>query len=589
MSGSNRSKNVRLVENTVERTARMLAREYNIRVVWKGQEAHTNGNTITLPVLPDDASAELLEAIQGYLDHETAHIIFTDFNAVKKHTPELTPEQFQCVNVVEDVRIERCMENLFPGSPYNLRLCHEWIQSKIAPHWDNINQFKKACTAYFFFTKFGNTDWYQSVVDQTTKDLVEQCISAVGPYDKILSTQHSIDAGLRLYEVLKEEAKQEQKEREEREAAAKKAAGSSGKGKDKNSSEGVGSSGKGKDKNSSEGLQTDKDGNPIITSISDLSKAIAHTAKAELHAKNVSGRSYTHKQEKAGYLVYSTAGDTVASMPDGDLASNGRNLLRLREDARELTSVIKTRLVNSLRASTKRRWLGGKEEGRIDARRLHHALLGTTDNVYKQQTEKLSLNTVVGLAIDHSGSMAGHKLKLAGQTAVVIGDALNTLKIPFMVYGYSTQSAIETPSDTSLYARWGRLWIRYYRDFHESWEKGALRLAGSEQNCQNNTLDAESVKHGVRRLLLRPEKRKILLVLNDGMPYPGYGDVGRCQQHLHDVVASASAAGVEIIAFGIEDSDVKNYYPKHVVIQNLKDLVTQPLQVLDKLLREGVR
>jgi cobaltochelatase CobT len=157
------------------------------------------------------------------------------------------------------------------------------------------------------------------------------------------------------------------------------------------------------------------------------------------------------------------------------------------------------------------------------------------------------------------------------------------------VYGYSTESAIEVPADTSAYARWGRLWIRYYRDFTESWDKGALRLAGSEHRCMNNTLDAESIKHGIRRLLQRPEKRKILLVFNDGMPYPGHGDVGKCQQHLHDVIASAKSVGVEIVAFGIQDDDVKHYYPNHVVIKNLQDLVAQPLQVLDKLLREGVR
>jgi hypothetical protein len=37
-----------------------------------------------------------------------------------------------------------------------------------------------------------------------------------------------------------------------------------------------------------------------------------------------------------------------------------------------------------------------------------------------------------------------------------------------------------------------------------------LKLATAKNNAQNNTLDAESIKHGIQRLLLRPEKRKIL-------------------------------------------------------------------------------
>jgi cobalamin biosynthesis protein CobT len=187
--------------------------------------------------------------------------------------------------------------------------------------------------------------------------------------------------------------------------------------------------------------------------------------------------------------------------------------------------------------------------------------------------------------------MSGRKLELAGEAAIVLGDVLNTLRVPFAVYGYSTENPLpnQTPRDKGPYARWSRLWIRYYRDFGESWDKGAVRLAGAGHNVQNNTLDAESVKHGIRRLLQRKEKRKILFVLNDGMPYPGYGHLGRCQDHLHDVVASASAAGVEVVAFGIQDDDVKQYYPSHVVIKKLEDLAKEPLQVLDGMLRKGVR
>lgn len=567
-----KSRRIRLVENSVERTARMLSREYGVRVVWKGTQAGTDGRTITLPVLPDDAPDELLEAVQGYLDHETAHIIFTDFKVFSD--PKLTPEQRFCINTVEDVRIEDAMGNLFPGAPYNLRKCHEWVAGKLAENWNEINQFKRACVAYFYHAKFGKSDeWYDQVVDEKTKGLVEKCAQAVGSYNNITSTTDAVKAGLRMYEVLKEEAEQEQKEREEREEQQKQMGTKVGKGMP-----------------TPGGQQLGKDGKPIITSIGELGAAISKEA-AELiqAAKQAGGYSYQHGQEEGGYLVYSTSGDTVQPMPDGNLTKNGENLKRLREESRDMTNVIKTRLVNALRAMSKRRWLGGKEEGKLDSRRLHHAIIGTSDNVYKQLTEKMHLNTVVGLAIDHSGSMYGNKLELAGKAAIVLGDALNTLRIPFMVYGYSTESPLETPPDTSPYARWGRLWIRYYRDFEESWDKGAIRLAGSMENCKNNTLDAESVKHGIRRLMLRPEKRKILLVLNDGMPYPGYGNVGRCQQHLHDVVQSAKAQGVEVVAFGIEDDDVKQYYPNHVVIRKLADLVSEPLVLLDKMLRGGMK
>lgn len=562
-----KGRRIRLVENAVERTARMLAHSYGIRVVWKGAEASTDGKTINLPVLPDDAPDELLEAVQGYLDHETAHIIFTDFKAVQALSPQPTEEQFQCINVVEDVRVEQCIGQLFPGSPYNLHRSHDWVYEQITTHWDSINQFRRALAGYFDYTKYGETEFWNTVVDQQTKDIVLDCVDAVGSYSYINSTKDAIAAGYRLFEVLKEHAEEEEKQRKEEEKKKKSGGGGGSKGQEQKKP-------------------------AAITSIGQLGEAISVSSKDVIAQAIKSGKlgqgGYTHKQENDGaYLIYSTAGDTVATMPDGNLQTNGQNLQRLRDEARSLTSVLKTRFVNSLRTQTRRRWVGGKDEGKLDSRRLHRSLLGFGDDVYKQLTEKQALDTAVVLAIDHSGSMSGHKLELAGKAAIVLGDALAPLKIPFAVYGYSTEGAIETPANTDIYARWGRLWIRYYRDFNEPWEHGAIRLAGAAHNVKNNTLDAESVKHGIKRLLLRKEKRKILLVLNDGMPYPGYGHVGRCQQHLHDVVASAAAVGVEVVAFGIQDDDVKEYYPKHVVIRKLDDLVAEPLQVLDKMLRHG--
>lgn len=576
-----KSRRIRLVETTVERTARMLAREYGIRVIWKGNQAKTEGKTIILPVLPDDAPDELLEAVQGYLDHETAHIIFTEFSEFGQYQPKLTPEQLRCVNVCEDVRIEYAMGRLYPGSPYNLHRMHDWIYPRIAQHWDKINQFRRAISAYYDYAKYGDTDFWKNVVDPTTKDLVHKCLKEIGPQDKINSTKDAIEAGLRMYEVLKDYAEDEQKQRQEQEEQEK---------KDAQQPPQKGPPGQ---SGPSQGMQKDASGKPMPTSAGDMASMLSQVASQMVEGvgKQKGGLGYQHNLEEAGYLVYSTAGDTYLPMPDGNLAENGENLRRLRDEARELTSVIQTRLVNTLRSTSRRRWLGGKEEGKIDTRRLHHAILGTSDHVYKQLTDKQHLNTVVGLAIDHSGSMSGTKLELAGKAAIVIGDALNILRVPFMVYGYSTEAPNrgDMPGATDAYARWGRLWVRYYRDFSEQWEKGAIRLAGSENNCMNNTYDAESVRHGIQRLLQRPEKRKILLVLNDGMPYPGYGNVGRSQQYLHDVVASAKGAGVELVAFGIQATDVRQYYPNNVVINKLEDLVAEPLQALDKMLRGGVR
>lgn len=540
---------VRLVESSVERTARMLSSQYNIRVIWKGSECKTDGRVIYLPVLPYDAPDELLEAVQGFLDHETAHIIFTDFSPLQ----ELSQEQFHCVNVCEDLRIEKRMEALFPGSAYNLKRCHEWIYSKIEEHWDHLNQFRKACAAFFHWHKFGqDTHFYNSVVDPITKQILARCIAHVGPLN-LETTLDAKDAGLRLYEALADEAAEERKAREEQ--------------------EGSGNVGL---------VITDAEGNEIVTSINDLGKIIS-----QLAASFQTSKGYQHGQETPGYLPYTTEHDTVKFFPVGDKTYAQTMLQHLREHSLPYTAVIKQRLVNSLRTSLRRRWLSGQESGRIDSRKLHHVVLGTGNNVYKTLTNKQTLDTVVMMAIDHSGSMSGKRLELAGQAAITLGDALHALRIPFAVYGYSTDAPKDVPRNTALYSRWAAHWIRYYHQFDDAWQANAHRLAQAKENAHGNTLDSESVLYGIRQLQLRKESRKILLVLNDGMPNPGFGHIGQCQNHLHEVVRMAAKAGVEVVAFGIQSDAVAKYYPKHVVIQKLEDLVAAPLNMLDKMLRES--
>jgi len=247
------------------------------------------------------------------------------------------------------------------------------------------------------------------------------------------------------------------------------------------------------------------------------------------------------------------------------------------------------KLINTLRASAKRRWGGGRPEGRLDARQVHRAILGVSQDVFKTRQKKVTLDTAVVLAIGHSGSMSGRALELAAESAIVLGDVFDPLKIPFMVYGYSTcgipRTAPRTVEEQNAYSRWSNLWIRY---FDESWRTGALKLTQARENCQNNTLDGESVLHGIQHLLARPEKRKILLVMNDGQPYPGYGHTGWCQGYLKSVMAAGTRAGVEIIAFGIQFANVKEYYLDYVIINNLEDLVREPLRKIDKILREGM-
>jgi hypothetical protein len=63
--------------------AAALSGQRGIRVEIGGDKACTDGATIRLPSLPLDMDDALLGVARGFLDHESAHILFSAFDALK--------------------------------------------------------------------------------------------------------------------------------------------------------------------------------------------------------------------------------------------------------------------------------------------------------------------------------------------------------------------------------------------------------------------------------------------------------------------------------------------------------------------------
>ena len=95
--------------------AAMLGQKLGVQVVIGGSRACTDGQTICLPALPPDADPSLAILANGYIDHEAAHIRYTDFGIEKP-----TGLTGRITNILEDTRIERLLGERFPGCRHNL-------------------------------------------------------------------------------------------------------------------------------------------------------------------------------------------------------------------------------------------------------------------------------------------------------------------------------------------------------------------------------------------------------------------------------------------------------------------------------------
>ncbi|WP_461237264.1 cobaltochelatase CobT-related protein [Escherichia coli] len=118
-------KEVQDFRDCVKRVVAMLSGK-QIPVAERGNEAYVRYNRrgepvlVNIPSIPDDASPTLMNAVRGFLDHEVAHILFTEPKvAMQMHERGKAPST-GLWNALEDVFIERRMGQVFNGTRRNL-------------------------------------------------------------------------------------------------------------------------------------------------------------------------------------------------------------------------------------------------------------------------------------------------------------------------------------------------------------------------------------------------------------------------------------------------------------------------------------
>ncbi|MDM7094300.1 porphyrin biosynthesis protein, partial [Enterobacter hormaechei] len=118
-------KEVQDFRDCVKRVVAMLSGK-QIPVAERGNEAYVRYNRrgepvlVNIPSIPDDASPTLMNAVRGFLDHEVAHILFTDPKVAMKMRERGKAPSTGLWNALEDVFIERRMGQVFNGTRRNL-------------------------------------------------------------------------------------------------------------------------------------------------------------------------------------------------------------------------------------------------------------------------------------------------------------------------------------------------------------------------------------------------------------------------------------------------------------------------------------
>jgi len=265
-----------------------------------------------------------------------------------------------------------------------------------------------------------------------------------------------------------------------------------------------------------------------------------------------------------------------------------------------VVSKLANRLQRRLLAQQQRAWEFDLEEGMLDAARLARIVINPMLSLsYKREREADFRDTVVTLLIDNSGSMRGRPISVAAMCCDILARTLERCSVKVEILGFTTRAWKGGQSRE----RWvqegkprnpGRLNdLRHvvYKSADAPWRRARKNLGLMlREGLLKENIDGEALDWSYRRLLSRPEKRRILMVVSDGAPVddstlsvnPG----NYLERHLRKVIHDIEGRNiVELIAIGI-GHDVTRYYRRAVTIVDAEELGGTMMKKLAELFDE---
>lgn len=696
--------------NSIQAVVRALG-EKKIPVTQAGSEAFVrhdrNGKPIlvNIPSLPDDADEKVMNAIRGFIDHEVAHILFTDSVAVN----DLPKDIHGLANIFEDIRVEALMRDRFRGSAKNLNGVFDFVvKGRVKDAISRASSgSEKVSAAFMPYARGVAGDLNAGLFVSTEVDAnVIRFLDGKLPFlpadlAAMTSTHDAVNVARKTHKALfeeeeqqreltpppsddteegdsdpsnkddetKEEPEEDSEDKEESEGEEK----SEAEGKEEDGEEENDESAAKDDKSDEDEAEDDKgskdeedadadepeesdaesdgdSGDADDSGDSDGSDASGNeSGDAEVKDEDAgegdesavtSGEEFPEGVEVAGaseediekaflgdfavddfkpedissiakelissevavsssgkYTPYSRDQDKVLRVKP--LGVSDSNVTEFDESIRSMVAVMATKLKRILAASSNVSRYGGYRSGKLQSSALHRVISGD-DRVFTRKVEHNAQETAVSLLIDLSGSMKSgrpSRLMLACVSAAVFGETLNRIGINFEIIGFTTsmnrRHRYIEPGARRTFDRFSPLDTYEFKRFGEKYSRDSKKSLLSASHgrgivCAEN-IDGESVQIALDRLAVQPERRKILIVLSDGLPSSGLEDRSVLSRHLYDVVKNGEKDGFEIIGIGIQTDTVKKYYSNSVVVKDLSKLPTEVMKRIEEIVRTSSR
>lgn len=309
--------------------------------------------------------------------------------------------------------------------------------------------------------------------------------------------------------------------------------------------------------------------------------------------------------EAFGYNIYTKKFDEECLAEELAQPTELERLRKLLDRQLETLNRAVARLANRLQrkllAKQNRTWHFDLEEGVLDSARLSRLVTDPLSALsFMQEADTDFRDTVVTLLIDNSGSMRGRPIMIAACCADILARTLERCGVKVEILGFTTKAwkggearqAWDTAGKPPQPGRLNDIRHIVYKTADTPWRRSQLNLGlMMREGLLKENIDGEALTWAHKRLLGRPEQRRILMVISDGAPVddstlsvnPG----NYLERHLCQVIEEIeSRSSVELIAIGI-GHDVTRYYQRAVTITDAEELAGAMTDKLSELFDEA--
>jgi cobaltochelatase CobT len=587
---------------------RAVAADGEVQVTYAPGKPEIDGKLVQLPEPSRVPSRKEIAVIRGWADSLALTAACHDVKLHARLAPKAGPAR-AVFEAVERARIESLGANRMPGMASNLtaRIEDQYGHGRYAEITERGDAPLEDALALIVRERLTGAlppDTAKAMVDLWRPWVEERAGRTLAGLDKVAENQETFGRQLRdllkvldLSDELAEGEREEGEDDEQDPETGDQSADESGEGQDSQQEAADDQRGEGEEGETSETTQ-DADADQFDADADGEEMADAR----EPWRPNY---NVLDNPEAFGYKVFNRSHDEEVA---AESLSTPDELERLRsfldKELRNLQGAVArlaNRLQRKLMAQQNRAWDFDLEEGTLDAARLTRVIIDPMHPLsFKIERDADFRDTVVTLLLDNSGSMRGRPIMVAACCADILARTLERCGVKVEILGFTTRAwkggqAREAWLAAGKPPNPGRLNdLRHiiYKPADAPWRRAKRSLAlMMREGLLKENIDGEALSWAHRRLLGRPERRRILMMISDGAPVDdstlSVNTGCYLERHLRQVIEEIETKSpVELIAIGI-GHDVTRYYRRAVTITDPTELAGAMTDKLVELFEEG--